>query len=105
MNRYYRLAVGMAVAMVCAGAHAEWVHMSTPSSSLLLDAPDGGNLRIMHYGSPLTDSDLGSPAAAGNDIRLAYPAYCDHRPELDYAISRVMPDGNMPLYLLTLIHN
>lgn len=99
MKRYYRLAIGVVAVMTCVGAHGERVHVGTPSSSLLLDAPEGGNLRIMHYGSPLSDGDLSSPAEAGNEIRAAYPAYGDHRPELDYAISCIMPDGNMTLYL------
>ncbi len=92
-------AIGMIALLAVGNAQAERVHVSTPSSSLLLDAPEGGSLRIMHYGSPLGEQDFNAPADAGNEIRLAYPAYGDIRPEEESSIACVQADGNMTLYL------
>lgn len=92
-------AVLLAVAGGSFAMNAERVHVATPSSSLLLDAPEGGELRILHYGSPLAESELDAPQLAGSPNKAAYPAYGSTRPEYDCAVACVQPDGNMTLYL------
>lgn len=77
----------------------ERVHVGTPTSSLLLDAPQGGELRILHYGTPLQAEEFDAPQLAGSPNHAAYPAYGSTRPEYDCAIACVQPDGNMTLYL------
>lgn len=92
------------VAVILAAAsipfvYAEKVHVSTPTSSLLLEANEGAPLCILHYGAPLTASDIESPQLAGSAAQQAYPAYGSLRPEYEHAISCVQSDGNMTLYL------
>ncbi len=75
-------------------AQAETVNVSTPSSTLLLDATEGQPLRILYYGSHLTATDAQALIESGQGIgREAYPAY-GVQPMGEAALSVTHADGN-----------
>ena len=78
--------------------NAEVVNLSTPSTSLILDAEKGGPFRFLYYGDKLSASDIDNLTAAGAANRDAYPAYGNY-PQGEAALSVTHPDGNMTLDL------
>lgn len=82
----------------CIFAHGEQLLISTPTTSMLLNAVKGEPLRILHYGSLLSEADATAVANAGGKSHEAYPTYGRY-PEGSSAISVIHPDGNMSLEL------
>ena len=78
--------------------NAEVVNLSTPSTSLILDAEKGGSFRFLYYGDKLSASDIDNLTVAGAANRDAYPAYGNY-PQGEAALSVTQPDGNMTLDL------
>lgn len=75
---------------------AEIVNLSTPSTSLVLDAEKGGPFRFLYYGDKISASDIANLASAGTANRDAYPVYGNY-PQGEAALSVTHPDGNMTL--------
>ncbi len=73
---------------------AEIVNISTPNTSLVLDAEKGAPLKILHYGDHLQGTDLENVKAAGAMNRDAYPVYGIY-PQAEAALSVTHADGNM----------
>ena len=47
------------LSLLCSSAMcAETLHLSTPSTSLVLDATPGNRLSLLHYGARVTDADI-----------------------------------------------
>ncbi|MCC8070306.1 MAG: alpha-galactosidase, partial [Bacteroidales bacterium] len=70
------------------------LNVSTPSTTLLLDAPRGGDFRILYYGDRLDPQDA---ASLTDIINLpAYPVY-GKWPERESALSVIHHDGNATL--------
>ncbi len=94
----------MAVLALVAGpaipAFAEIVEISTPSSSLVLDANKGKKLKHLYYGAKISDKDrfdqLKGAVGASHD---AYPAY-GMTTTSETAIAATHADGNMTLDLV-----
>ena len=95
MNSLNALALTMLMALPST-AVAGRVHISTPGSSLLIDATEGEPARFLYYGAPLADSDMEAIASALPKSFAAYPVYGSY-PEKESAMSVVHPDGNMTL--------
>ena len=74
--------------------NAEIVNVSTPNTSLILNAEKGGPLKILHYGDRLSATDLNSLSEAGASWRDAYPVY-GILPQGEAAMSVTHADGNM----------
>ncbi len=72
----------------------EIVNISTPNTSLVLDAEKGGGLKILHYGDKMNDSDIANLKDAGAINRDAYPVY-GIQPQGEAALSVTHADGNM----------
>ena len=83
-----------AVLATCA-ANGEIVNISSPSSSLLLDAEKGKSLKFLYYGKKLIDNDITviATTAAKTDF---YPVYGLGN-SCKTALAATMPDGNMTL--------
>ena len=93
------LAVAL-MAPAAMGVQAEKVHITTPSTSLVLDATKGKEAKFLYYGDRLSDTDLQNlDASAGISID-AYPVYGMHA-QREAALSVKLPDGNMTLDLAT----
>ena len=86
-------------AIAASGVSAENVHVSTPGSSLLLDATPGKQLDILYYGARLADADVQNVADGMAGRHDAYPAY-GIQPMRETAIAATHADGNMTLQLV-----
>ena len=56
-------------------AVAGQIVVSTPSFALVFDAPVGGELRYLYYGTGLSEDDLRQMNVAGTCHHVAYPSY------------------------------
>ena len=72
------------------------ISINTAGTSLVLNAQKGRELKILYYGSRLSDTDLENIAASEGTGQNAYPAYGMNCPA-EAAISAIQPDGNMTL--------
>lgn len=77
-------------------AVAETVHISTPKTSLVLDATKGQELKFIYYGNALNGTDLNNVVEAGAPNVNAYPVY-GLWPQNEAAFAAVHSDGNMTL--------
>ncbi len=77
-------------------AAAETVHISTPNTSLVLDATKGEQPNFLYYGNSLSGSDLQNLKDAGTPQLNAYPVY-GLWPANEAAFAAVHSDGNMTL--------
>lgn len=84
----------LTAALAAVPAAAEVINLTTPSSSMVLDAEKGGALKILYYGDKLSATDLESIKAAGSFNRDAYPLYGNY-PQGEAAMSVTHSDGNM----------
>lgn len=77
---------------------AEMVHISTPSTSMVLDATEGTPLKFIYYGDRLNDSDARNLISSGCTLHDAYPVY-GMTSGRETAMSVTHPDGNMTLQM------
>ena len=97
MNLKKRMKTFVGLCLLSGGLFAQNVCVSTPNTSLLLSAPEGGELRILYYGQKLTDTDLKN-FEGERGIDAAYPVYgltC----ATETALSVQHADGNMTLQM------
>ena len=76
---------------------AQNVCVSTPKTSLVLSAPEGGTLRHLYYGNRLSEADLQNIATT-EAAHTAYPEYGLNAP-VETALAVKHADGNMTLQL------
>ena len=88
--------VGIAVPVICG---AEKVKVSTPGTSLILEANKGQHLRILYYGGSISDKDAELLGESGFSALDAYPVYGQGNTTVD-ALSVTLPDGTMALELV-----
>ncbi len=96
MNKVLCMAFGVSALFSPSIIMAETVHVSTPKTSLVLEATNGAPLKFVYYGNALTAVDMESLKAAGIPNFNAYPVY-GLWPEKEAAMSAVHADGNMTL--------
>lgn len=94
--RYLQLAV-LALCASPFAANAEIVHISTPGTSMLLDAEISKPLSFIYYGDRLSDADAAQVASV-EQKHVAYPVY-GLVPSRETAMSVTHPDGNMTLQM------
>lgn len=86
--------IALAAAWYPQGIVAETVDISTPNTSLLLDATEGQPLKILYYGAKLNAADAAALVESGEAInREAYPVY-GINPMAEGALSVTHSDGN-----------
>ena len=89
-----RLLAAVALGAAPASALAEIVDVSTPGTSLVLDATEGQPLKILYYGDRLSPAEAASLQETGGAISLnAYPVY-GIQPMGEAALSVTHADGN-----------
>lgn len=86
----------MALSMATLPGLADNIHVATPNTSLVLNATKGEPLKIIYYGSLLSDNDIALLKEGGEESFDAYPVYGIY-PEGEAALSAVHADGNMTL--------
>lgn len=84
-------------AVTSAETYAEIINISTPLSTILLDAKRGKALKYLYYGMKLTADDMNSVAATSSQTDF-YPVY-GLGSSCKTALAATMPDGNMTLDL------
>lgn len=82
--------------MLACSATAENIHLTTPSTSLLLVADEGKPLYQSYYGSRLGDADASTAFDTEKRVPL-YPAYGQGNTVCETAIAVRHADGNMTL--------
>ncbi|MDE5919823.1 MAG: alpha-galactosidase [Duncaniella sp.] len=89
-----RLLAAVALGAAPASALAEIGDVSTPGTSLVLDATEGQPLKILYYGDRLSPAEAASLQETGGAISLnAYPVY-GIQPMGEAALSVTHADGN-----------
>lgn len=96
MKRNFVSVLAAIIATASFTASAERVHISTPSTSLVVDAPEGGPVYFLYYGDRLDDSAINEFTYGGASWLNAYPVYGIY-PEHEAAFAAVHNDGNMTL--------
>lgn len=89
----------MAACLSAGSLQAENVCVSTPSTSLVVEATQGQELKFVYYGAHLADADQQYLGDAGASWYSAYPAY-GLSPAVEDAIAVRHADGNMTLRLV-----
>lgn len=82
------------LSFLAGNAMAQHICISTPNTSLVLNAPNGGELKYLYYGSKLSETDLQHINEASNCNHTAYPVYGMNCPG-EAALSVKHADGNM----------
>lgn len=80
-------------------AQEQLVRLSTPETSLVIDASQGGELKYVYYGTKLGDADLKQIDAVRTCNHSAYPVYGMNTPA-ETALSVCHTDGNMSTLLV-----
>lgn len=84
--------------MFSGGLFAQTVAVSTPHTSLVIEASVGGELKQLYYGSKLTDGELENITASGNAALPVYPVY-GMNCQSETALAVKHGDGNMSLQM------
>ncbi|WP_304231180.1 alpha-galactosidase [Phocaeicola plebeius] len=82
------------LSFLAGNAMAQHICISPPNTSLVLNAPNGGELKYLYYGSKLSETDLQHINEASNCNHTAYPVYGMNCPG-EAALSVKHADGNM----------
>lgn len=72
---------------------AELLHITSPGTSLVLNATEGHPLQILYYGDKVTDADLVDITTSPTSNHVAYPTY-GLFPQNEAALSVTHADGN-----------
>ena len=99
MKNYQFLLLAGAFGVLSAPLNAETVHVSTPATSLVIQADKGEKAKFLYYGSHLKDSEIPSISESGTQAMELLPAY-GINPENEAAIALTHADGNMTLDLV-----
>lgn len=97
MNFKKRMNFLFGALLLTGGLFAQNLCVSTPKTSLVLSAPEGGKLKCLYYGSKLSETDVQNIEAA-EAKHTAYPEYGLNCP-VETALAVKHADGNMSLEL------
>lgn len=96
MKKHILLLTGLS--LIWSMLPAQQLSISTPNTSLVLEAPAGGELKYLYYGNKLTDNDLQNLSSSGSPTFSAYPVYGMNCPG-ETALAVRHADGNMTLQM------
>ena len=88
----------MALTMFSGAANAENYSLSTPKTSLVVDATKGGAFKFVYYGDKIAAADIATLQAGGTAGKDAYPVY-GLIGASEAALSVRHADGNMTLQM------
>lgn len=97
MNFKKRMNFLFGALLLTGGLFAQNLCVSTPKTSLVLSAPEGGKLKCLYYGNKLSEADVQNIEAA-EAKHTAYPEYGLNCP-VETALAVKHADGNMSLEL------
>ncbi len=96
MKNNNRVACLLLACLSALGCLADNVCVSTPSTSLVVDATKGKELKFLYYGQRLSATDLGNLESSGTPGLAAYPVY-GMAGASQWALAVKHADGNMTL--------
>ncbi len=79
--------------------YGKTVHICTPSTSLVLEAKKGEELKYVYYGTRIGDTDIQGLGPAGSPYACAYAGYGKYPDEVT-PLSVIHSDGNMTTRLV-----
>lgn len=89
----------LGISLFASNLHAENICVSTPSTSLVVDATQGSEPKFVYYGQKLSAADLSTLKESGTANYAAYPVYgLDCAQEI--ALAARQADGNMTLQMV-----
>ena len=84
--------------LLCSNANAQFYNLSTPGSSLVIEAPQNGEAKLIYYGTKLSENELNEIKSSGFNSFSAYPVYgMNCQSETALAVKHY--DGNMSLQM------
>ena len=92
-----RIITILAALAFSASAFAQ-VHITTPTTSLVISADKGKDARYLYYGKRLSDNDLNNLSSSGTSKMNIYPAY-GFKCTDEFCLSLTHADGNMSTVL------
>lgn len=93
MKKISQFIIASALIIAPGAMSADLINVSTPATSLVLDATKGEPLKILHYGSKLNSKDMEAFKSASTFNHMAYPVY-GIQPQGESALSVTHNDGN-----------
>ena len=84
--------------MLSLSAFADVLNISTPRTTLLLQADKSDELKVIYYGAKLSDADAKTVEQTAKDRFAAYPVYGMNGAD-EAALSVLHADGNMSLQM------
>ena len=94
MKRKSKIYLLASASLLVGNMWAQNICISTPNTSLVLNAPTGGELKYIYYGDKLNETDLQNINEASNCNHTAYPVYGMNCPG-EVALAVKHADGNM----------
>ena len=85
--------------MLSLSAFADVLNISTPRTTLLLQADKSDELKVIYYGTKLSDADAKTVEQTAKDKFAAYPVYGMNGAD-EAALSVLHADGNMSLQMV-----
>lgn len=102
--KYQQILLLLALLLIPLGITAKTICMSTPSTSLVVNATEGQDLEFLYYGAHLSDTDVTDLIASGTPNTAAYPVF-GFNYDKEAALSVRHDDGDMTLQMTPYNHN
>ena len=99
MNFKYKFSFIVAACFSVGSLYAEDICVSTPNTSLVVDATKGRELKFLYYGRQLSTADLANLSSSGTANAAAYPVY-GMSGASQWALAVSHADGNMTLQMV-----
>ena len=84
--------------LLCSNVNAQFYNLSTPRTSLVIEAPQNSEAKLIYYGTKLSENELNEIKSSGFNSFSAYPVYgMNCQSETALAVKHY--DGNMSLQM------
>ena len=84
--------------LLCSNVNAQFYNLSTPSTSIVIEAPQNGEAKLIYYGKKVSAEELDEVKNSGFNSFSAYPVY-GMNCQSETALAVKHHDGNMSLQM------
>ena len=84
--------------LFCSNVNAQFYNLSTPSTSIIIEAPQNGEAKLIYYGTKVSAEELNEVKNSGFNSFSAYPVY-GMNCQSETALAVRHHDGNMSLQM------
>ena len=84
--------------LFCSSVNAQFYNLSTPSTSIIIEAPQNGEAKLIYYGTKVSAEELNEVKNSGFNSFSAYPVY-GMNCQSETALAVRHHDGNMSLQM------